>query len=294
MLAFLAAAALATATAAPPEPVPCATAPEGMACIPGGAFERGVDADPHTRCWQMGRPQLGRGPDSVPADQVWLQTFFMDRTEVTYAAYKACEAAGRCPKAGPRYDDFDAPEQPMTGVTWDDAVAFCTAQGKHLPTEAQWEKAARGPDGKLNPWGNEPATCERAVIKDERGRSCGVAKRGRSASKGKPGPVGSRPAGVYGLYDMVGNIEEWVYDWYTPSWRACGAACKGVDPTGPCGGRAPCPGYKHRSVRGGSWYWSTIHASGVHRRPHTPFNRMFHHFGFRCAASVSEAATLPR
>ena len=277
---------------APPEPPPAPTlpdgraiapclepAPSGLSCVPGGSFVRGSDVGPeHSR----------------PKALVWLQTYYMDIYEVTHAEYKACEKAGECPVAGPRYNDYDRPKQPITGVSWYDAVAFCKARGKHLPTEAEWEKAARGPDGAQFPWGDEPATCERAIIKDERGRSCGVKKRGPEADKGRTFEVGARPPGVYGLYDMSGNSWEWVADWASPSYAACGAACEGTDPKGPCGGAEPCPGHRQKVVRGGSWYWEAALATAIYRRTHFPKNRPYHHFGFRCAASPEEAAALAK
>jgi formylglycine-generating enzyme len=274
------------AVAAPPaalrapdgtEILPCEAPPPGMACIDGGPFIRGSDDGPS---------------NTRPAETVWLQTFYMDLYEVTYAEYKACQSAKECPRAGPLYNDFGAPRQPMTGVKWADAVKFCEVQGKHLPTEAQWEKAARGPDGALYPWGDAPATCELAVIKNEKGRSCGVKKRKEHPDKGKVLEIGSRPAGVYGLFDMSGNSWEWVHDWAAKSYAACGDACRGTDPRGPCGGEAPCPRHTERVVRGGSWYWDASYATAIHRRTHVPHNDPFHHFGFRCAASFEEASAL--
>jgi len=260
-----------------PAVLPCTESPQGMACIPGGPFIRGSDDGPK---------------DTRPQAEVWLQTFHMDLYEVTYAEYKTCEKQGKCPKAGPNYNDFDRPRQPITGISWFDAVKYCEAHGKHLPTEAQWEKAARGTDGRLYPWGNEPATCERSVIMDKTGRGCGTPKAGGHPEKGRPLEVGTRPAGIFGLFDMSGNSWEWVYDWYSSSYAACGAACQGVDPKGPCDGSTNCPGRYRRVVRGGSWYWPAEMASSIYRRPHFPANHPFHHFGFRCAASVDEAKKL--
>lgn len=251
--------------------------PEGMSCIPGGAFWRGDDSV----------------PAATPKAAVWLQTFYMDQNEVTTEAYKSCVQRGKCKKAGPKYSDFSRPKQPINGVSWYDAVQYCEAQGKHLPTEAQWEKAARGTDGRTYPWGDEPATCERAVIKTAAGRSCGVQKRGKQPEKGRTFEVGQKPAAIYGLYDMAGNSYEWVYDWASTSYTACGAACEGIDPKGPCEGREPCAKHHKRSVRGGSWYWEADHARTFWRRSHIPKNDpYFHHFGFRCAASGAEAAQL--
>ena len=260
-----------------PAPVACAAAPAGMACVPAGPFVRGSDD----------------GPDNTrPQARVWLQTYYIDIHEVTYAEYRACMKARKCPPSGPGYTDFSRPRQPINGVDWFDAHAYCAAQGKRLPSEAEWEKAARGPDGALHPWGDEPATCERAIIKDERGRSCGEKKLYDKPATGRPFEVGSRPAGHYGLFDMSGNSWEWVQDWYTRSYAECGAACAGVDPRGPCGGGEACKGLPQKPrklVRGGSWYWDASYATAIHRRPHYPDNQPFHHFGFRCAASVNAA-----
>ena len=104
--------------------------------------------------------------------------------------------------------------------------------------------------------------------------------------------VASRPPNQYGLYDMVGNAWEWVNDFYTPSWEACGAACLGKNPKGPCDGKYPCPRMGDRSVRGGSWFWPPSHATTVYRRHHIPTNNPYHHYGFRCAASLEEAKAI--
>ena len=223
---------------------------------------------------------------------VWVQTFYMDLYEVTYEDYKACVKASKCDRAGPNYSDFNHPRQPITGVSWYDAVKYCQVHGKHLPTEAEWEKAARGTDGRIYPWGNEPATCERAVFKNKKGRSCGVPKRGKRPEKGRPWNVGEMPPGIFGLYDMAGNSWEWVYDWHSKSYEKCGPDCAGVDPKGPCKGALECPRHRRRVVRGGSWYWEAKMATAFYRRAHVPGNDPFHHFGFRCAASVEEASRL--
>ncbi len=248
-----------------------------MACIPGGSFLRGSDDGPK---------------DTQPAATIWVQTFHMDLYEVTYAEYKQCEKERTCDRAGPNYSDFNHPNQPITGISWYDAVKYCKAKGKHLPTEAEWEKAARGTDGRIYPWGNEPATCERAVYKNNKGRSCGVPKKGKRPDKGRPLDVGSRPPGIYGLYDMAGNSWEWVYDWHSKNYAKCGEECLGVNPKGPCDGREKCNRLRRRVVRGGSWYWEPEMATTFYRRSHVPGNDPFHHFGFRCAASPEEAQAL--
>ena len=266
----------------------CEQAPAGTACVPGSQLIRGADTP--DECPQPENP--AEPVNHQPQATVWVQTFYMDVTEVTYEAYKACEAAGDCNRAGPRYRDFNRPQQPLVGPSWYDAIKYCQAQGKHLPTEAEWELAARGPDGEIHPWGNEPATCERAVIMDETGRSCGVEKQHGQAHKGRTFEVASKPPARHGLYDMVGNAEEWVADWYAKTYERCGEDCTGVNPRGPCGGADRCPGHHYKVVKGGSWYWPAECATGFNRRRHVPSNDPYHHFGFRCAASVEEAQAI--
>jgi formylglycine-generating enzyme required for sulfatase activity len=260
-----------------PTPAPCEATPQGMSCIPGGPFVRGADDGPE---------------DARPKAIVYVSTFYMDQYDVTYEQYNECIRQKKCPHAKPNYKDFNHPRQPMNGVSWYDAVKYCEVHGKHLPTEAEWEKAARGVDGRLFPWGNEPVTCDRAVIMDAQGRSCGKPNNSRVPERGRPEDVGSRPAGIYGLFDMVGNSWQWVYDWYSKSYAECGPSCEGVDPKGPCDGKMGCPKMYRRVVRGGSWYWGPDMATSVYRRAHFPSNDPFHHFGFRCAASFEEARAL--
>ena len=272
--------ATAVATSVPvaePLKLPCDGPVAGMACIPAGDFIRGSKSGEK---------------NEQPQSTIYVDAFFMDLTEVTNEMHNACVAAKKCKVVHTVYPDFDRPRQPKVGVRWYDAVDFCKAAGKHLPTEAEWEKAARGPDGRLYPWGDEPATCERAVIMDERGRSCGVPQKSSEPDKGRTFEVGTRPPNPYGLYDMSGNAWEWTNDYYSESWAACGEACQGKNPKGPCGGVSPCDKHEDRAVRGGSWFWKAPLASATYRRHHVPSNNPYHHYGFRCAASLEEAAAL--
>lgn len=260
-----------------PVPLPTAAAcepgPAAMACVPGGPFWRGRDDGPS---------------NERPRQQIWLQTYYMDRTEVTFAAYQACVRRGKCRPARPIYSDFNRPRQPMVAMTWFDARDYCRAVGKHLPTEAEWEKAARGPDGDLYPWGNEPATCARAVIQDGRGRSCGLPKAGlaRLADVGRTLEVPARPAYRYGVHDLIGNAWEWVADWGGADYRPI--AAQTVNPLGLCDGADNCLLSKEKVLRGGSWYWDASYATATFRRLYGPHNKPTSHFGFRCAASVQE------
>jgi sulfatase modifying factor 1 len=247
--------------ASPPAADAC-TAPPDMACVPAGAFPRGSD----------------REPNELPIEAVRVSAFWMDRHEVTNAQYAECVAAGACQPAFP-YRAFRAPSQPVVAMDWSDADAYCRFRGKRLPTEAEWERAARGPEATTFPWGEaRPRDCSLAQVRDARGPGCGA---------DTTLPVGSLPAGHFGLFDMAGNVDEWVADWYAPCYRGCdgecGDACGGEDPRGPCGGALECEGRRLRVVRGGSWWWPLEHATGTYRRGKPPINRVHHRYGFRCA-----------
>lgn len=272
------ASAVETATPAPPAPPPpCGGPVPGMACIPAGDFLRGSKSGEK---------------NEQPQATIHLDAYLMDVTEVTNEAHDACVKAKKCKPVHTVYPDFDRPRQPKAGARWYDAVDFCKAVGKHLPTEAEWEKAARGTDGRRYPWGEEVATCDLAVIMDKRGRSCGVPQKSSAPDRGRTFEVASRPPNQYGLYDMSGNAWEWVNDYYSESYAACGDACLGKNPKGPCGGVSPCDKHGDRVVRGGSWFWTAPLATTTYRRHHVPSNNPYHHYGFRCAASLEEATAL--
>src|SRR5262249_12102561 len=143
---------------------------------------------------------------------VEVKAFTIDRTEVTRAAYAACVAARRCkpvPAAAAGPADGD-PQLPVTGVSWADAQAYCKFASGRLPTEIEWEKAARGTDGREYPWGGE-LDCARANWGNFEGEGPCAGK-----NPGRPTPVGRYPAGAsaYGAQDMGGNVWEWVADKY--------------------------------------------------------------------------------
>ena len=212
----------------------CKVAPDGMVLIPAGAFLMGCvpgDGD----CWS----------DEKPQHKVTLAAYYIDVHEVTVAKYKACVDAGKCtsPKSGSKYDNWGKAgreQHPVNGVTWFQSDAYCKWAGGRLPTEAEWEKAARGGlvDKKF-PWGDAAPTCTpgqaNTAVWDSGGNGCG---------KDSTWPVGTgSSANGYGLYDMSGNVWEWVSDWYSQSYYDSSPAS---DPQGPASGSV-------RVLRGGSF-----------------------------------------
>jgi formylglycine-generating enzyme len=251
-----------------------------MKCIPAGFFIRG--SNHYER-------------NERPEEKVYVSEFYIDTYEVTTGAFTKCIKQGKCADClkkgkcsrvnaayGRRYSQL---LQPMVGISWYSAKEYCEFVGKRLPTEAEWEKAARGPDGNLYPWGNEKATCQLAIIEEDGRKGC-VPKILEPDWYMPTQNVGTKRAGAYGLYDMAGNSWEWINDFYTESYAKCGKYCSGKDPKGPCNGADRCPGYNRKIVRGGSWWWTASYARGSYRRPHIPENTPeYHHFGFRCAKS---------
>jgi formylglycine-generating enzyme len=227
-----------------------------MVTIPGGCVEIGCIGD--VRC----QKDL-----AAPARRVCLSPFRIDRTEVTQAAYRRCVDAGTCqPLAGtpaPAPADGGRDAHPVVGVTWDQADAYCRAQGKRLPTEAEWERAAVGPrgDGRAYPWGTEPARCQHAVLEVPATPDCPA---DRPADRPFTRPVCSRRAGnsPEGVCDLVGNAAEWVSDHFVSASSRRGST--GTDPRGPCPGQKRCSGARGHIIKGGGWsdgeLFARIHA----------------------------------
>jgi len=185
--------------------------------------------------------------DEHPRREIYLDAFHIDKTEVTVADYSQCIGRGRCttPKtsAACNWGKSDRGDHPINCVDWEQAKAYCAWAGKRLPTDAEWEKAARGTDGRIFPWGDQPASCSRAVM-DNGSDGCG--KLGTWS-------VGSKPGGAspHGALDMAGNVWEWVSDWYAGPSRAGTsyyAALPKRNPKGPVSGT-------RRVARGGSWLY---------------------------------------
>ncbi len=182
-------------------------APEGMVLIPAGAFVMGTDRTDEGEAADLGLPYTWYS-DATPAHMVELDAFYIDRYEMTNAEYLQFLNDTEIPLDPPYGWDGDRPpdgkgDYPVTGLNWFEAYLACQHFGKHLPTEAEWEKAARGTDGRLYPWGDEFDESRANVA---------------TGSAGHLMPVGSFPQGAspYGVMDMVGNAWEWTRDWYRP------------------------------------------------------------------------------
>lgn len=251
----------------------CVEIVDGMAHMPAGPF------------WMGCRPGVDSSPvegdcegDLLPATpyrEVELSGYWIDVLEVSFGDYAECVDAGGC--APPLSDDWEERprDRPVMFVNWTHANAYCQWKGKRLPTEAEWEKAARGTDGRRYPWGDEHPNCDLAVfnLNDEEFAT--------GNCRETPGsmPVGSNPAGAspYGVLDMAGNASEWVADWYAPGY----ADLPAHDPTGPSEGT-------QKVVRGGNYGSHVASASGYSlrssiRKATAPTSTTVWADGFRCA-----------
>jgi formylglycine-generating enzyme required for sulfatase activity len=207
-----------------------------------------------------------------PQRRVHLDGFWMDKMEATVEQYREfCQATGRNMPQAPRWGWKE--DHPMVNVSWDDAAAYASWADKRLPTEAEWEKAARGTDGRVFPWGNEwdmasTRRCNHAGGHPEFGRLSGEHDDGYPYTA----PVGSFPHGAspYGCLDMAGNVWEWCNDWYGADYYKS-APSRG--PEGPSSGIG-------RVLRGGCFHSGSQHVRCAHRQQWLYGDRRF---GFRCA-----------
>ena len=214
-----------------------------MVLIPAGTFA-------------MGSTQ--GDPDELPVHDVSVAAFYMDSHEVTNAEYKLFADATNHSLPPFWKPEFDKPNEPVVGVSWDDARAYAAWAGKRLPTEAEWEFASRGGKNAASyPWGD----CLDAGAANF--KSFGIL------------PVMSFPANAYGLYDMAGNVWEWCSDWYGVDFYA---VSPGTNVTGPIAGEL-------KVLRGGAWYCGPDEVRVSNRFYASPGGRSFN-VGFRCARDV--------
>jgi hypothetical protein len=209
---------------------------------------------------------MGNGSFDAPAHNVTLDGFWMYQTEVTNRMFAQCVAVGACTPptdelGGPVYSNPEYANHPVVGVSWNQSQAYCAWSQGQLPTEAQWEKAARGLAGNAYPWGNDKPACDLVNI---------------GYCSGRTSEVNAFPAGVspYGLFDMAGNVFEWVGDWYGETYYKDAPS---VNPVGPDSG-------EFRSVRGSSFETDFDQAESALRHFLNPSNHR-RDTGFRCAVT---------
>ncbi len=251
----------------------------GMVQIPAGGFWMGRT---HMFLFDELNWTARLRQDDQPARVITLDAFWIDKYEVTNTDYaKFAEATNRKTpwywkggKINPGQEKW-----PVYNVNWEDAAAYCAWAGKRLPTEAEWEKAARGGlDRNLYSWGNELDVKPAAGAE---GRPAGPPKKmAQYQAANGPAPVGSFPPNGYGLYDVTGNVWEWVSDWYGQDYYSVGPL---KNPTGPATGQ-------YKVVRGGGWtndedLWNTGQRSllGAHYRNYAPPSQISDAYGIRCA-----------
>ncbi|MEC4890982.1 MAG: formylglycine-generating enzyme family protein [Nitrospira sp.] len=227
-----------------------------MVLVPAGEFIMGSDKGDE---------------DEAPIHRVYLDAFYLDKFEVTNGRFaKYVEAVQSEPPWG--FADKDTPlvqaDRPVRWVSWMDATGYCLWAGKRLPTEAEWEKAARGTDGRIYPWGNDPPTPAHAVFGLKEGGAETVS------------PVGNRDKGKspYAVHDLAGNLYEWVMDWYDEEFYSNFAKNPAINPRGPSEGTA-------KAQRGGSYINNPYRLRSSFRTKGNP-TEQDPNVGFRCAQDV--------
>lgn len=265
--------------------------------VPAGAFRMGGTSELTRYARSLCREAAGdlaiatcgsaAFADEHPAHPVELSAFWVDRTEVTNGQYARCVDAGAC--APPvetgsftRLRYFGDPafgSYPVVQVDWNQAAAYCAWAGARLPTEAEWEYAARGPENRLFPWGD---TFDPELL-NSCDRSC-AGMSDPSYADGFPdtAPVGSFPAGMSwgGAVDMAGNVREWIADWYGPCTPEAA-----LNPQGPIAGESKIP-------RGGSWYDTPDEVRSLNRGSNLP-EYTHPKVGFRCAGDLLPSTIVP-
>jgi len=211
--------------------------------------------------------------DEKPVHQVYLDTYWIDRTEVTNAMYALCVQAGNCKNPATSVSSFKYGEYPISFIHWDDAQSYCLWAEVRLPTEAEWEKAARGTDGRIYPWGDNKNLTKFYLY-----------------SPNNSFPVGSFPSGAspYGVLDIAGGVREWVNDWYNETYYQNSPES---NPRGPDKG-------EYHVLRGGYYQefsclgqiWSEGGVAPSSDRNTDPSIRYcadpYNNIGFRCARSA--------
>ena len=222
-----------------------------MVFVPAGEFDMGSALD-----------DLRADADEFPVHQVYVGAFWIDRTEVTNAMYNLCISADACtPPAGTMfYSEQEYANHPIVGVSWDQAQVYCGWASRRLPSEAEWEKAARGTDGRIYPWGNSDPMGELVNF---------------NHLVNETSPVGDYPEGSspYGALDMAGNAWEWTYDGYDAGYYSISPEQNPIS-------ESPV---NRRVLRGGNWDSSADGIRSANRFWAFPGRNDTD--GFRCAKS---------
>ena len=267
---------------------------ESMVAIRGGLFTMGASADAQQAALELCRDEISARHRSQcvaqvvesegPMRRVYVSDFAIDRVEVTIAAYRACVRAGRCAPTPLALSDsrLVAPELPVTSVTYDEAEAYCAWRGARLPTEAEWERAARGSDGRVWPWGNllKPNAFNHGRFTtpdDADGDFAALMRPDASDGAAFLSPVGAHPEGASpdGVLDLAGNAMEWTADFYRIEPPQ---ATSTINPRGPDAGAM-------RVLRGGSWRQPPFFARTTYREAAVADTRS-PEIGFRCLRGV--------
>jgi len=266
-----------TPTAAPPTPNPPGAASKPPACTVAGQNWASPVDEMQMVCIPSGKFSMGSitgNNNEKPVHEVYLDAYWLDRYEVSNDQYQQCVTVGVCTPpqdtSSTKYPSYYGNEQyaiyPVINVDWNQAAAYCRWAGKRLPSEAEWEKAARGTDKRTYPWGEE-INCASANYWGKDGGCVGDT----SAVGGLPG--GASP---YGALDMAGNVWEWVNDWYSENSYIISAP---NNPTGPAT-------ELYRVQRGGSWSYNLTFARTTNRFKNNPDSKNSD-VGFRCAVSAA-------
>jgi formylglycine-generating enzyme len=252
--------------------IPVVVACRGMVLIPPGPFAMGCNSALEKNSCQLWE---------LPFHQVSMAAYYIDRHEVTVAGYTRCIESGHCSEPESNFDlryynwgGEGRGMHPINGVTWHQADAYCRWQEKGLCTEAQWEKGARGDDGRRYPWGDGAPNDDLAVMDSPKSRmKVGAMWPVLSTTS----PVCQKPGGnsPYGLCDMAGNVWEWVADWFDPHYYS---TSPGEDPRGPGSGI-------YRVIRGGRYHHVGFSMRASARSFFKPADG-YAYLGFRCCAPV--------
>ena len=251
-----------------PLPIETITTPKDgavMVYVPAGEFLMGTsDADIEYYKEIFPLRRISRFDNERPQRTVFLDAFYIDKFEVTNQQYKQfLSETGYTPKHYLDYEPYNTPNFPAAVLEWEDAVAYANWVGKRLPTEAEWEKAARGTDGRIWPWGDE---WDGTKLSGNDGT-------GLKDGYKETAPIGQFPQGAspYGAHDMAGNLWEWVSDWYDPNYYR--TSPPNVNPKGPETGDG-------HVLKGGGWAENLDFTRCANRLGGNPGSLLR---GFRCA-----------